>query len=86
MTLSPGARLLTAADTGRGTLVTAAGDVWTLNATAVTVLQAMERGGGAEAAAVALLARFPEQGAAAVRRDVADVLDALRRHGVVTDR
>ncbi|MEV7214103.1 PqqD family peptide modification chaperone [Kitasatospora cineracea] len=86
LTLAPGTRLVTAADTGRGSLVTAAGDVWTLNATAVTVVQAVEQRGGADAAATALLARFPTQDPAAVRRDVDKVLGTLLRHGAVADR
>lgn len=84
--LTTDAQLVVAADTGRGSLITTAGDVWTLNATAVTVVQVIEQGGGAADAAAALLARFPGQRAAAVRRDVDTALRVLLRHQVVVDR
>ncbi|MFJ6212401.1 PqqD family peptide modification chaperone [Streptomyces sp. NPDC092296] len=86
LTLAPGTRILVDGITGRGTLITAAGGLWTLSSSGVTALTALRDEGTAAAAEAALRARYPAIPREQVRADLDALVGKLMDSGVVVDR
>lgn len=84
MTLTTGTQLLRDTATGRGTLVTADGAVWELNATAAAAVQALSEGGTAATAEQVLCHRWPDIPRAQIHADLAACLQMLHRAGAVS--
>ncbi|MCZ1012208.1 PqqD family peptide modification chaperone [Streptomyces lydicus] len=83
LTLAPGARVLTDPATGHGTLVSADGEVFTLNPTAAVALSTLADGGTVAHAEEELARRWPCVPSDSLRADLDVLLGQLQETGTV---
>ncbi|MER0476819.1 PqqD family peptide modification chaperone [Streptomyces sp. Edi2] len=83
LTLATGVRVLTDPSTGHGTLVSADGDVFTLNPTAAVALSALADGGTVARAEEELARRWPCVPFVSLRADLDALLGQLQEAGAV---